>query len=202
MCILCELCGKKNETVNMNKRNDKLTRSTVGLLVVDVQEKLFPYVENSCPVMQTIQKAVRGFQILHLPIYVTEQYPKGLGHTVATLKGVLGQEQTYLPKTTFSCLDDQFVKETLLKAPIAQWVVAGIEAHVCILQTVKDLLENQRQVIVLNDAISSRSIYDFSTAIAELRDCGARISSTETVLFELLRDSKAAEFKEISQLIK
>lgn len=183
-------------------KNSKLLRDKVGLLVVDVQEKLFPYVENSCPVMQTIQKAVRGFQILHLPIYVTEQYPKGLGHTVATLKGVLGPDQTYLAKTTFSCLDDHAVKEALLQAPIAQWVVAGIEAHVCILQTVKDLLENNKQVVVLNDAISSRSIYDFSTAIAELRDCGARISSTETILFELLRDSKAAEFKEISQLIK
>lgn len=184
------------------KRNNKLNREKVGLLVVDVQEKLFPYVENSCPVMQTLQKAVRGFQILNLPIYVTEQYPKGLGSTVATLKGVLGQEQIYLVKTAFSCLDDPAIKDTLLKAPIDQWVVIGIEAHVCVLQTVKDLIENGKQVTVLNDAISSRSIYDFSTAIAELRDCGARISSTETVLFELLRDSKAAEFKEISQLIK
>lgn len=183
-------------------RNYKLSRQNVGLLIVDVQEKLFPYVENSCHVMQAIQKIVNGFRILKLPIYITEQYPKGLGHTVASLKGLLGQEQSYLEKTTFSCLDDSLIKDTLLKAPIHQWIVIGIEAHVCVLQTVKDLLENGKQVTVLNDAISSRSIYDFSTAIAELRDCGARISSTETVLFELLRDSKAAEFKEISQLIK
>lgn len=186
----------------MNRRNDRLVRDKVGLLVIDVQEKLFPYVENSCSVMQTIQKVIRGFQILHLPIYVTEQYPKGLGHTIATLKGVLGQEQTYLTKTTFSCLDDLPTKETLLKAPIEQWVVIGIEAHVCVLQTAKDLIDNGKQVVVLNDAISSRSIYDFSTAIAELRDCDARISSTETILFELLKDSKAIEFKEISHLIK
>ena len=185
----------------MNK-NYKLLRENTGLLLIDVQEKLFPYVENSCPVMQTLQKAVRGFQILNLPIYATEQYPQGLGPTVATLKGVLGQDQKYLVKTTFSCLDDAIIKEELLKAPVDQWVVVGIEAHVCVLQTVKDLIENGKQVTVLNDAISSRSIYDFSTAIAELRDCGARISSTETVLFELLRNSKAAEFKEISQLIK
>lgn len=183
-------------------KNQKLSREKVGLLVVDVQDKLFPYVENSCPVMQTLQKVVRGFQILHLPIYVTEQYPKGLGPTVATLKGVLGQDQPYLVKTTFSCLDDELIKEVLLKNLVEQWVVVGIEAHVCVLQTVKDLLDHEKQVIVLNDAISSRSIYDFSTAIAEMRDCGARISSTETVLFELLRNSKAAEFKEISQLIK
>lgn len=186
----------------MTNRHQKLIRDKTALLVVDVQEKLFPYVENSCIVMQTLQKAVRGFEVLKLPIYVTEQYPQGLGSTVATLKGVLGQSPIFLSKTSFSCLDDPLIKETLLNAPIEQWVVVGIEAHVCILQTVKDLLEHGKQVVVLNDAISSRSIYDFSTAIAEMRDCGARISSTETVLFELLRDSKAAEFKEISLLIR
>lgn len=186
----------------MMKRDQKLVRDKTGLLLIDVQEKLFPHVENSCAVMQNLQKAARGFEILKLPIYVTEQYPQGLGSTVATLKGVLGPEQVYLVKTAFSCLDDAAIQKQLLKAPIEQWVVVGIEAHVCVLQTVKDLLGEGKQVTVLNDAISSRSIYDFSTAIAEMRDCGARISSTETVLFELLRHSKAAEFKEISQLIK
>lgn len=183
-------------------RNYKLDRHRTGLLVVDVQEKLFPYVENSCHVMQAIQKVVRGFQILKLPIYVSEQYPKGLGSTVAPLKGILGKNQVFLTKTAFSCLDEDQVKQDLLNKSINQWVIVGIEAHVCVLQTAKDLLENGKQVVVVNDAISSRSVYDFATAIAELRDCGARISSAETVLFELLRNSKAAEFKEISQLIK
>lgn len=182
--------------------NFKLMRDQTALLLIDVQEKLFPYVENSCHVVQSIQKAIRGFQILGLPIYVTEQYPKGLGSTIAVLKGILGDSQSYLTKTTFSCLDDELIKKELLNLPIDQWVVIGIEAHVCVLQTAKDLLLSHKQVVVLNDAISSRSIYDFSTAIAEMRDCGARISSTETVLFELLRNSKASEFKEISQLIK
>ena len=183
-------------------RNAKLARSSFGLLVVDVQEKLFPYVENSCHVMQSIQKVVRGFQILNLPIFVSEQYPQGLGHTVAPLKGLLGDIVPVMVKTSFSCIDDDHVKTALLVQPITQWVLIGIEAHVCILQTAKDLLGLGKQVVVLNDAISSRSIYDFSTAIAELRDCGVRISSTETILFELLRDSKSSEFKEISQLIK
>lgn len=186
----------------MNERNYKLSREHAALLVIDVQEKLFPYVENSCHVMQAIQKAVRGFQILGLPIYASEQYPKGLGSTVAPLKGLLGDKQFFLTKTTFSCLDDNQTEEAILKASATQWVLCGIEAHVCVLQTAKDLLVQGKQVVVLNDAISSRSIYDFSTAIAEMRDCGARISSTETVLFELLRNSKAEEFKEISQLIK
>jgi len=183
-------------------KNYKLSRDKAGLLVIDVQEKLFPYVENTCTVMKAIQKVLRGFQILKLPVFVSEQYPKGLGETVDVLKGILGDKQNYLVKTAFSCMDDKTVKKALLESPVEQWVLAGIEAHVCVLQTAKDLIHQGKQVVVLNDAISSRSIYDFSTAIAELRDCGARISSTETVLFELLRDSKAEEFKEISQLIK
>lgn len=186
----------------MIERNYRLERKRTALLIVDVQEKLFPYVENSCHVMQALQKLIRGFQILNLPIYVSEQYPKGLGSTVAILKGVLGEKQQFLAKTAFSCCDDETVKKKLLNDHADQWVIGGIEAHVCILQTAKDLLQQGRQVVVVNDAISSRSVYDYSTAIAELRDCGARISSTETVLFELLRNSQAAEFKEISQLIK
>ena len=186
----------------MTTKNYKLLREKTGLLLIDVQEKLFPLVENSCHVGLTLQKVIRGFQILQLPIYVTEQYPEKLGSTIAVLKGLLGDGQKYLSKTAFSCLDQDQVKKCLLDAPIEQWVVMGIEAHVCVLQTVKDLLEHGKQVVVINDAISSRSIYDFSTAIAEMRDYGARISSAETVLFELLRHSKAAEFKEISQLIK
>lgn len=186
----------------MNDKNYKLVRDKVGLLLIDVQEKLFPLVENSCHASIALQKVIRGFQILNLPIYVTEQYPEKLGNTIAVLKGVLGEGQKYSSKTAFSCLDQPEVKKWLLDAPVNQWVVAGIEAHVCVLQTVKDLLEQGKQVVVVNDAIGSRSIYDYSTAIAEMRDCGARISSAETVLFELLRHSKAAEFKEISQLIK
>lgn len=182
--------------------NFKLSKDRAGVLVVDVQEKLFPFVENSCLVMRAMQKAIRGLQILGLPVFVTEQYPKGLGPTVPVLKGVLGEKTKYFVKTAFSCLDDEKVKAELLSYPLDQWVLLGIEAHVCVLQTAKDLLSQQKQVVVLNDAISSRSIYDFSTAIAEMRDCGVRISSTETVLFELLRNSQASEFKEISQLIK
>lgn len=181
---------------------ERLDRNSTGLLIVDVQEKLMPFIENSCHVLHSLQKAISGFQILKLPIVVTEQYPKGLGHTVAQLKGLLGEGAHYCTKTAFSCLGDPSVKEYVLSLPVKEWVVIGIEAHVCVLQTVKDLLLANKKVVVLNDAIGSRSIFDYSSAIAEMRDIGARISSTETVLFELLRDSKATEFKQISELIK
>lgn len=180
----------------------KLKKETTGLLLIDVQDKLFRLVDRSCEVMQTIQKAIKGFKVLNLPIITTEQYPEGLGSTVQTLKPLLGEGQKYYSKTSFSCIGDPNIRELILKTPVTQWVLAGIEAHVCVLQTAKDLVAEGKEVVVLNDAITSRSVYDFSTAIAEMRDCGIRISSTETVLFELLRDSSSAEFKAMSALIK
>jgi nicotinamidase-related amidase len=182
--------------------NYRLERDKAGLLVVDVQEKLFPTVERSCEILPVMRKVVRGFQVMQMPIVVSEQYPKGLGPTVPSLKACLGEEQKFWEKSSFSCLGDNTIKNELLKLPVTQWVIIGLEAHVCVLQTAKDLLRAGKQVVVLNDAISSRSIFDFSTAIAELRDCGARVSSAEIVLFELLGDAKAAEFKQISELVK
>lgn len=182
--------------------NYKLKREETGLLIIDVQEKLISQVERPCEILYAIQQMIQCFKILQLPIYVTEQYPQGLGDTVVAIKSCLEPEQKYFNKTSFSCLGDPLIKQHLLASSTKQWILVGMEAHVCVLQTAKDFLAEGEQVIILNDAITSRSFYNFSTAIAELRDCGARISSVETVLFELLHDSQAAEFKQISQLIK
>lgn len=182
--------------------NFKLQREKTGLIIVDVQDRLFGLIERSCEILLAMQKVIKGFQVMNLPIVTTEQYPAKLGPTIATIKALLPDDQQYPAKTTFSAMRDAAIRRMLLEAPVEQWVIIGIEAHVCILQTAKDLLMEGRQVTVLNDAISSRSIYDFSTAIAELRDCGARVSSVETVLFELIGDSKSPDFKDISQLIK
>lgn len=172
------------------------------LLVVDMQEKVFASVERGAEILMAICKMVKGFQILHLPILISEQYPQGLGTTVKPLQEQLKDSYHPLVKTAFSCLNDPDFLKSLNTLPYSQWVVVGIEAHICVLQTVKGLLEAGKEVAVLNDAISSRSIYDFSTAIAEMRDAGARITSAETVLFELLKDSKHPQFKAISDLIK
>ena len=180
--------------------NYRFERSKTCLLIIDVQGKLFAQVERPCEVMHAIQKVVRGFQIMDLPIVVTEQYPEGLGSTVVGLKNLLGDKTEYFKKTTFSCVANPEIIEKLM--PFDQFILVGIEAHVCVLQTAKDLLKSGKQVAVLNDATTSRSIYDFSTAIAEIRDVGGRISSVETVLFELIQDSASPEFKQISGLIK
>jgi nicotinamidase-related amidase len=175
-------------------------RATIGLLVIDVQERLFPKIDRGEAVLANMVRMVRGFQLLNLPIVATEQYPKGLGPTVPELRQLLGSEQTYFEKTSFSCgCDSAIIKQLDRKR---QWLLIGIETHVCVLQTAKDLLARGKSVAIANDCVSSRSIFDYSTGLAEARDAGARITSLETALFELVRDSKAAEFKEISQLVK
>jgi nicotinamidase-related amidase len=176
--------------------------SQTALLIVDMQEKIFATVDRGPEVLNTLCKLVKGFQILGLPIFLSEQYPQGLGPTVDPLKTQLGSAYHPWMKSTFSCVDDPPFFNCMISLPYQQWVVVGIEAHICVLQTVKGLLNAGKQVAVPNDAITSRSIYDFSTAIAEMRDTGARITCAETLLFELLRDSKHPKFKSISNLIK
>lgn len=177
-------------------------KEKTGLLVIDVQEKLFPKVENSYEVLCRMSQVIRGFQIFGCPIIVSEQYPEGLGSTILPLKQLLDKEQSFFQKTTFSCLKNPKISQSVLSAEIDCWVLVGIEAHICVLQTAKDLLLAEKNVVVLNDAISARSIFDYSSAIAEMRDNGVRISTVETILFELLEHSKASEFKEISELVQ
>lgn len=181
----------------------RLTRGDTGVLVIDIQERLFAHVERSCEMLHSTKTFVQAMNILEVPMVVTEQYPEKMGKTLLPLREELPEDRCrYFSKTAFSCLGDSSIKDYLLSLPYSQWVLVGIEAHVCVLQTAIDLLQHDKGVVIVNDAITSRSIYDYSTAIAELRDWGARVTSVETVLFELLSDSKAAEFKQISQLIK
>lgn len=179
-----------------------LVKLQTALLLVDVQEKIFSLVDHGTELLASLLQLIKGFQILQIPIIISEQYPEGLGETIWPIKNLLGEKYQPWLKTTFSCMDDHAFSRLVQAMPFQQWIIVGIEAHVCVLQTAKGLMRAGKEVIVLNDAISSRSIFDFSTAIAEMRDEGIRISCVETVLFELLKDSRAPEFKAMSQLIK
>lgn len=177
-------------------------KSTTGLLIIDVQDKTFRAVERSVEILHAIQLLIKGTQLLNIPIYVTEQYPNGLGHTVEGIRDLLTLETLIFSKRTFSCWKNQAFQDMLIKSGLKQWIIVGIESHVCVLQTAKDMKLNNFQIAVLNDAISSRSLFDFSTAIAEMKEDGIRISSVETVLFELFETSEAENFKALSELLK
>src|SRR5205807_1820262 len=101
-------------------------------------------------------------RLLKLPLFVTEQYPRGLGLTLAPIKSRLPPDQAIFSKTTFSGYFDPSIKQKVDQTGVDTWILVGIEAHICVLQTAKDLLEAGKNVVVLNDAVSSRSLFDFS----------------------------------------
>lgn len=179
-----------------------LPRHKTGIWLIDVQERLFPHVERACEVLERLRFVLKSARLLQLPCFVTEQQPDSLGGTLESLQNLLSSGITIYPKTTFSGYADPEIKKAIDRTSIEYWILTGIEAHICVLQTAKDLILAGKQVVVLNDAITSRSIYDYSTAIAEMKEMGVRISSAETVFYELLRDASSVDFKEFLQLVK
>lgn len=179
-----------------------LSHETCGLWIVDVQEQLFPHIDRSYEILEQICYALEAARLLRIPIFVSEQAPDKLGETVEAIKKRLPEGQTIYSKTTFSGYRDRAIRTAIERIGMKTWILVGIETHICVLQTAKDLMAAKKEVVVLNDAVSSRSLFDFSTAIGELRDCGARISSTETMIYECIRDANSIAFKELLPLIK
>jgi nicotinamidase-related amidase len=177
---------------------DLLEPAKTGLLLIDFQEKLFPLIERAEDILHGVCKLAKGASYFNIPVLVTEQ--ARLGDILCPIKELKTEDS--FSKSSFSCLGEKKIEEKIVSMDIDNWVLCGIEAHICVLQTAKALLKMGKRVIIPNDTIGSRSIFDFSTSIAELRDIGARISSTEIILFEWVKDSKAAEFKDLLSIIK
>jgi nicotinamidase-related amidase len=184
------------------KRYNKLLNSnSAALLIIDIQERIFPVILNNQTVVNNTLKLIKGFKILGLPIYFTEQYPKGLGPTLQAIKDELENLEPY-DKMSFSCSGARNLFDDLKRKNISQLVVCGIEAHVCVQQTILDLIENNFQVNLAADAVSSRKEIDYKIAIDRMRFVGCEITTTESILFELLNVCGTNQFKEISKLVK
>lgn len=183
-------------------RNKKiLQREKTGLLIIDIQERILPVIDNIENVIQNTIKLINGFKILSIPIYFTEQYPKGLGTTEKRIKEALENAEA-IQKMSFSCSGAGNLFAELKEKNISQVVVCGIESHVCVQQTVLDLIANDFQVNVAADAISSRRKFDFEIAMQRMLANGAEVTTTESILFELLNVCGTDEFKSISKLVK
>jgi len=178
-----------------------LDRRQTALLVIDIQDRVHAVMRYRETVEANAVKLIRGCQLLRVPIFLTEQYPKGLGHTISSIRQAL---QTTLPlqKMTFSCCGSEELMKVLPEKNLQQAVLVGIETHVCVLQTALDLLVNNYQVHVVRDAVSSRHELDHQTALQRLQQAGAIITTAESVLFELMARADSPEFKEVSKLIK
>ncbi len=179
----------------------RINREDCVGLVIDIQEKLFPHMDQKNEMLRKCLTLMQGLQLLGVPVLVTEQYPKGLGSTVDEVKSKV---VTFNPigKISFSCCGEPAFTDSLDKLGRRWIVICGIEAHVCVLQTVIDLVESGYNPVVLADCISSRNPMDMRWAIERMRLEGAIISTSESILLELTRVAGSDEFRAISRLIK
>jgi len=182
-----------------------LERNEALLMVIDVQERLAPAMEkNLFPgVVENIKILVDSALILGLPIFVTEQYSKGLGKTVGDISSLLkGKEYTLFEKMTFCCVRDKNILKGLEDSGRKQVILCGIEAHVCVYQTGIDLLNGGYEVYLVADAVCSRKKENMEIGRRGLVSAGAVEISTETVGFSLLKIAGTPEFKNFSKIIK
>jgi len=179
-----------------------LDRNKTALLVVDLQEAFRSPINDFAQIAARISLAVRGFQILNLPIIVTEQYPKGLGRTAEEILFSLPPDFEFIEKTAFSSCGAATFTEKLRGSGATQIVLCGLETHVCVNQTAHDLLNNDYEVHLLHDCVSSRYTADKETALRKMQMNGVMPSTVEMALFELMTDAKHDQFKAIQELIR
>ncbi|WP_349592438.1 hydrolase [Thalassospira sp. NFXS8] len=184
-----------------------VTRSV--LVIVDVQEKLYPACLDPVETVDACCFLLKCANRLSVPAIVTEQYPKGLGHTSKPILDLLENAKdiadggNVVRKNSFSCvIADGFIDKLEEIPGRDQVVIAGMETHVCVLQTVLDLIDRGREVFVVADAVTSRKQEDRIFGIERMRDAGAGIVTRESVMFEWLRVAGTPEFKELSALIR
>lgn len=179
-----------------------LDKSKAGLVVVDVQEAFRGVVDEFGAIADRISVAIRGFQILARPIFVTEQYPKGLGRTADEIRIALPDDVGFFEKTAFSSCGASGFEDRLRSEGVSQVVLCGLETHVCVNQTAHDLLHLGFDVHLLTDCIGSRSDRDKQAGLTKMFASGVIASTVEMMLFEMMRDSRHEKFKEIQSLVK
>jgi nicotinamidase-related amidase len=185
----------------MEPRTRRIARSGSALLLVDIQERLLPAISGKEQLLQNALRLAQSAALLHLPVFVTEQYPKGLGPTVPDLaRAVAGFRP--IEKLSFSAWEAPGLPEALRAKAISEIVLCGIEAHVCVAQTCLDLLDAGSRAFVVADAVSSRTEENRRIGLERMRAAGAILVSTEMILFELLERAGTQEFKQVQRLIK
>jgi nicotinamidase-related amidase len=180
---------------------DRLEKDRVCLVVIDMQERFRNLIQGMPEVQRGGDRLVRFFAKLSLPILVTEHYPQRLGETMGEVREALPDFQP-LEKITFSCDADAGFAKALAATGRDQVVLCGIETHVCVYQTARDLVARGVQVAVAADAVSSQSARDREIALQRMRDLGIQIMSVEMILFEILREARTPDFKLVADILR
>ena len=177
----------------------QMSAGDTGLLVIDVQDKLLPLIPGAQALVRNIAFLIDAARVVAMPIQATEQYPKGLGATVAELASKLPPRPS---KLAFSCCAIPAVVEGFRGAGRPKLVLAGLETHVCVQQTALDLLALDFQVYIPADAVGSRAAIDHERALDRLERAGAIITTSESAVFEWVGVAGTPQFKEISRLVQ
>ncbi len=181
----------------------RIARENTQAMIIDIQERLTPHLFDHEHIVNKAVTLIKGLQVLEVPIMLNEQYPKGLGETLPEIREVLkGDNAKTFEKVTFSACDNDDTWNHLAQQNRSVVLLFGAEAHVCVMQTALDLLDNGMQPVIIGDAVGSRHPYDKKQAIRRIRRAGGVISTVESILFELCRSSQDPAFKTISNLIK
>ncbi|HEY0083410.1 MAG TPA: isochorismatase family protein [Pyrinomonadaceae bacterium] len=179
-----------------------LDATQTALVIIDMQEGFRAAIHDFAEVAVRIALLAHAAQLLNVPVLVTEQYPKGLGHTAGEIRAVLPAALEPIEKTAFSSCGAQTFTGELERTRARQVLVCGIEAHVCVNQTTHDLLARGYQVHLLTECISARAAANREAGLAKMRQSGALPASIEMALFELMRDAAHEQFKAVQKLIK
>jgi len=192
---------REGERERMNLRGFVLKKEDAVLLIVDIQERLAVIMKEKDKVVKNCQHLIELAKMQGIPVVVTEQYPKGLGRTLPELQSAVPNYKP-IEKTAFNCCGEPAFVTEIKKLGKKQIIMTGMETHICVLQTTIGLLQEGITIHVVQDAMCSRTKENWKTGIAFMRDAGAVITCTETVLFQLLKVAGTEEFKKISQRIK
>ena len=178
-----------------------VSKEVTAAVVVDIQEKLVPHIHEHERLLENCRILISGLKALDVPLIVTEQYSKGLGPTVESIREVLG-DYSPVEKMSFSCCGSEEFLSCLKLTGKKFVIVCGMEAHVCVLQTCLDLSAQGYHPILIEDCVSSRKPNDKRIAIDRMRQWGITISTYESILFELCKIAGTDTFKTISRLVK
>lgn len=179
----------------------RITAKESMVLLIDMQERLLPHIYGQQKIIDRTKILLQGLKALDIPLLHNQQYKKGLGDTSADLLPLLGGVPTF-EKRSFSVCDDELAMAHIAEQDRKTCLLFGVETHICVMQTALDLLDRGYQPVLITDACSSRSPYDHEIGIARMASAGVRLATVESILFELLRSSKSAQFKAISMLVK
>ncbi len=185
----------------MNLNNFFLHKQDTILVIIDIQERLAAAMGERQAVIANCLHLINAAGLLQIPVLITEQYPKGLGPTVNEIKEAL-QAYGLMEKIAFNCCEEPDFLNKIASSGRNKIILTGMETHICVLQTCLGLLKEGYSVHVANDAVCSRKSENHKTALEFMRDAGAVITCTETVLFQLLEKAGTEEFKIISKRIK